>query len=631
MFADDRSKLEALFEELEKQPKQLDILLKYLQEVPIFQNPSANKHGVEKQLFNDKTFSASSYQTLVRNRIFEEFSQTVSRFSEYDFQVNTNIVLSPEQEKARDEILKQFESFNIVLFHGITGSGKTEIYIDVINRVLDSGAQVLYLLPEIALTTQIVGRLKKIFGDRLGVYHSRFSDNERVEIWRGILEKRYSFIVGVRSSVFLPFDNLGLIIVDEEHETSYKQFDPAPRYHARDTAMMLARMHHARVLLGSATPSMESYYLAKKQQYGFVELLNRYGQAELPDMCFVNIREEKSRKAMKGDFSSAMIEKLEGALAKKEQAIIFQNRRGYAPHITCDDCAWIPKCEHCDVSLTYHMYKNELRCHYCGYLRKLPTSCPACGSTRIRMVGFGTEKLEEDLKLLVPASKVKRMDLDTTRSKYSYQNLLQEFENGDIDILVGTQMVSKGLDFDAVSLVGIIDVDRMIHYPDFRSFERSFQLITQVGGRAGRRDKTGTVVVQTANPNQKVLRLIGANDYKGFFEQEISEREKFGYPPFVRLVRILLKHEDKKILDEAAFSLRLILKEDIGSKKVLGPEEPLIAKIRNLYLLQIYIKIQRDPAISLKKIKNLIAEAAFAIGQKKEYKKLQIVFDVDPY
>jgi primosomal protein N' (replication factor Y) (superfamily II helicase) len=628
VYADDHKKLETLFAELEKQPKQLDILLKYLQEAPVFQNPSANKQGVEKQLF--KSLSTSSYQTLIKSKVFEEFTQVVSRFKEYDSNVDINVGLSSGQEAAKAEILRQFEQKDIVLFHGITGSGKTEIYIDIVNKVLESGSQVLYLLPEIALTTQIVSRLRKVFGDKIGVYHSKFSDNERVEIWRGILEGRYSFIVGVRSSIFLPFQNLGLIVVDEEHENSYKQYEPAPRYHARDAAMVLAKMHQAKVLLGSATPSVESYYHAKSQRFGFVELFDRYGNASLPNITFVNIRDERKNKTLKGDFSSTLIRMVGEAIDRKEQAIIFQNRRGYAPHIACDDCAWIPKCEHCDVSLTYHMYKSELRCHYCGYHRKLPSTCPACGSSKIRTVGFGTEKLEEDLKLHLPVAKVKRMDLDTTRSKYSYQNLIEEFEKGDVDILVGTQMVSKGLDFDRVSLVGILDADRMIHFPDFRSFERAFQLITQVSGRAGRREKTGTVVIQTANPNQQVLRLIMENNYIGFFAQEIAEREKFGYPPFVRLIRLLLKHEDQKILNKAAFALSLILKEEVGNKRVLGPEEPLISRIRNLYLMQVFIKIERDPAISLKKFKDVIFTATVEIQQKPEFKKLLVSFDVDP-
>lgn len=627
----DKSKLEQLFSELEKQPKQLDILLKYLQEVPVFQNPSLNKLGIEKQAFKAAGLSMSACQTLVKNKVFEEFTRIVSRFGESPASGLTSVQLSPEQEAARDAILTNFQEKDIVLLHGVTGSGKTEIYIDLALKALESGGQVLYLLPEIALTTQIVGRLKKVFGDKMGVYHSRFSDNERVETWRGVVEGKYPFVVGVRSAVFLPFSNLSLVIVDEEHENSYKQFDPAPRYHARDTAMVLARMHGAKTLLGSATPSIESYYMAQTGKYGFVELTSRYGGVSLPETRFIDLRQERNQQTLKGDFSSAMIEKIREALGRNEQAIIFQNRRGYAPHITCDDCAWIPKCENCDVSLTYHMYRNELRCHYCGFTRKSPSQCPACGSTRIRNVGFGTEKLEEDLKLHVPEARIKRMDLDTTRRKYSYQTLIEEFEMGKIDVLVGTQMVTKGLDFDRVSLVGILDADRMIHFPDFRSFERSFQLITQVSGRAGRREKPGLALIQTANVNQPILNLIRNNDFAAFYRAEIAERKKFNYPPFSRLVRILMKHESKGVLDQSAAELANLLKQKLNAKRVLGPEEPLISRIRNLYLMQIFIKIERDPKVSPAKAKELIVGATEGIIKKPEYKKLTVVFDVDPY
>ncbi len=631
MYANDKNKLEQLFEKLEKQPKQLDILLKYLQEVPVINDHSSNHKGVEKQVFKQKSLSVSALQSLIKNHIFEEFMQVVPRFEDLGEEKEPVFVLSSGQVEARDAILISFAEKDIVLFHGITGSGKTEIYIEIIKQVLESGRQVLYLLPEIALTTQIVSRLRKIFGDKLGVYHSKFSDNERVEIWRGITEGRYSFIVGVRSSIFLPFDNLGLIIVDEEHENSYKQFDPAPRYHARDASMVLAQNHQAKVLLGSATPSVESYYLAKSGRYGLVELHKRFGNANLPEMILANLRLERKNKTIKGDFSSQLLDKIGETLYNKEQVIIFQNRRGYAPHITCDECTWIPKCEHCDVSLTYHMYKNELRCHYCGYQRKLPSDCAACGSSKIRTVGFGTEKLEEDLKLLIPEAKISRMDLDTTRKKYSYQQLIEEFEQGDIDILVGTQMVSKGLDFDRVSLVGILDADRMIHFPDFRSFERAFQLITQVSGRAGRREKTGNVIIQSANPDQQILKWIQTHDYTAFYQAEILEREKFAYPPFVRLIRIMMKHENKQVLNQAALEISQILKEKFGNKRILGPEEPLISRIRNLYHEQLYVKIERNPQVSISKFKELLHQNLIELQKKQAYKKLIIIFDTDPY
>lgn len=630
-YIGDKPKMEELFKTLEKRPKQLDILMKYLQEAPVYRDESANEKGVEKQLFNQPGLSYSALNTLIKNQVFEEFTTAVSRF-EYDFENQENVIeLAPEQAEARDQILELFSRKDIVLLHGITGSGKTEIYVDLIKKVLEGESQALYLLPEIAITTQIVTRLRKIFGEKLGVYHSRFSDNERVEVWRGVLEGRYSFVVGVRSAVFLPFNNLSLIVVDEEHENSYKQFDPAPRYHARDTALMLARMHHAKVLLGSATPAVESYHHALEGRYGLVELHKRYGKAGLPEIVFADLREDRKQKKLKGEFTEMLTAELNGALERNEQAIVFQNRRGYAPHVSCDECAWIPKCEQCDVSLTYHQFRNELRCHYCGYSLKLPPECLACGSPKIRSVGYGTEKLEEDLKLHLGNAKVRRMDLDTTRKKYSYQAILEEFEKGDIDILVGTQMVSKGLDFDRVSLVGILDVDRMIHFPDFRSFERAFQLVTQVSGRAGRRENTGRVIIQTANMKQPILYRIQQNDYRGFFDSEIAERKKFGYPPFVRLIRITLKHEDKKTVDEAARILFSNLSQALGRDRVLGPEEALIPRLRNLYLMQIMVKIERDQNISVKKAKEVMKQATDILLKESAYKKLSIVFDVDPY
>lgn len=629
-YANDKKSLEKLFANLEKKPKQVDVLLKYLQEVPIFQNSEKNQEGMEKQRLLQTGLSVSSLNTLIKNQVFEEFQVTVSRLEEWDFQDDWQINLSEEQKSVKEKIITLFQQKDIVLFHGITGSGKTEIYIELIQEVLEGGGQVLYLLPEIALTTQIVKRLRKIFGDQLSIYHSKFSDNERVEVWKGIAEGKFSFIIGVRSSIFLPFDNLGLVIVDEEHENSYKQFDPAPRYHARDTALVLASMHHAKVLLGSATPSIESYYHAQNDKYGFVDLKKRFGTAQLPQFVLADVREERKKKTMYGEFTSTLIDMMGNALDNQEQTIIFQNRRGYAPHITCDECAWIPKCDNCAVSLTYHMAKNELRCHYCGFYKKLPSDCPACGSAKIRTVGYGTEKLEEELKLQLHDARIQRMDLDTTRRKYSYQKIIEEFEKGAVDILVGTQMVSKGLDFDKVSLVGIFDADRMIHFPDFRSYERTFQLITQVSGRAGRREKEGVVVIQTANTHQAILKMIINNDYENFFRLEINEREKFHYPPFVRLIKILIKHADREVAIVGIQKLAIALKEALGKKRVLGPEEPIISRLRNQYIMQLIIKLEREK-VNIWKVKELIKQNALEIQKNKELKGIQIVFDVDPY
>ncbi|MDN5202557.1 primosomal protein N' [Fulvivirgaceae bacterium BMA10] len=629
-YVQDEHILEQLFSTLEKKPKQVEILLKYLQEVPVYHDQQANISGLEKQSFYQAGLSKSSLNTLIKNKVFHEFEEIVSRFGKLDPLNPQEIVLSPEQTATRDEILNQFLEKDIVLLHGITGSGKTEIYIDLIKNTLENGAQVLYLLPEIALTTQIVKRLQKIFGDQMGIYHSKYSDNERVEVWDGVINGQYSFVVGVRSSIFLPFDNLGLIIVDEEHEPSYKQFDPAPRYHARDLALVLANMHHAKTLLGSATPSVESFFLAKKGKYGFVNLNKRYGESTLPEISIVDVLRERKKKLMREDFSSALVSAINDSLATGNQAIIFQNRRGYAPYIACHECNWIPKCESCAVSLTYHMYRNELRCHYCGYREKPHSACPACGSTKLNTVGFGTEKLEEDLKLIFPEAKVRRMDLDTTRSKYSYQNIIEEFEAGDIDILVGTQMVSKGLDFKSVNLVGILDVDRLLHFPDFRAAERTFQLVTQVSGRAGRRKEKGKVIIQTSNVDEPILSMITKSAYSKFFDLEILERKNFSYPPFTRLIKITVKNPDKKVCYSGTDMLLNLLREKLGSSRVRGPIEPIIGKIRNLFLMELLIKIERDK-VNLNTAKNFIRTSCDEILTERRLKGTKITIDVDPY
>ena len=622
--------LEELMNELEQKPKQQDVLLAYLKHVPVFQNVSLNAKGLSKKVLLDEGISESSVNTLVKNKVFESFQNIISRFDLSDKKNDVEIKLSEIQALTVTEILNNFEKKQTVLFHGITGSGKTEIYIELINEVINQGGQVLYLLPEIALTTQIVSRLQQVFGDRMGVYHSKFSDNERVEIWRGLLSGRFSLIVGVRSSVFLPFEHLGLVIVDEEHEFSYKQYDPAPRYHARDVAQVLARLHSAKVLMGTATPSFESYFLAQEGKYGYVTLNERYGDAVLPKINYTDLLEERRQKTIKGDFSSVLIQRIAEVLARNEQIIIFQNRRGYAPYIACDDCGWIPKCNNCAVSLTYHMYYNQLRCHYCGHHERVPVTCPACGSTKLKTIGFGTEKLEEDLKLLFPEARIQRMDLDTTRKKYSYQKIITDFEQGDIDILVGTQMVSKGLNFDHVTLVGVFDIDRMLHFPDFRSFERTYQLAVQVSGRSGRKEKPGEVIIQTTSLQQPVLHYITHQDFARFYNHEIEERLKYKYPPFYRLVRITIKHRDPEILVRGADLLASDIRKSIYGILVLGAHEPLISKIRNFYLREIIIKIARNSR-QLHQHKTKLADLANSIKQQKDFKQLIVVFDVDPY
>ena len=622
--------LEELMIELEKKPKQLDVLLAYLNLVPIFKDKELNSTGVSKKKLLSGNLSESSLKTLEKNKVFESFRVVIPRFTLPSGEGDYSIKLTEIQQIAKAEILKSFEEKQTVLLHGITGSGKTEIYMDLIHDVLEQGEQVLYLLPEIALTTQIVTRLQKVFGDQMGVYHSKYSDNERVEVWKGLISGRFSLIVGVRSSIFLPFDNLGLVIVDEEHEFSYKQYDPAPRYHARDAAQVLARIHSAKVLMGTATPSFESFYLAQEGKFGYVALNERYGEANLPKIIFADLALERKQKTIKGDFTSVLADRIAQSLSRNDKVIVFQNRRGYSPYISCEECAWIPKCNNCAVSLTFHMFYNQLRCHYCGHHERLPVTCPACGSTKLKTMGFGTEKLEEDLKLLFPEARIQRMDLDTTRRKYSYQKIINDFEQGDIDILVGTQMVSKGLDFDNVTLVGIFDVDRMLHFPDFRSFERTYQLSVQVSGRSGRSEKPGEVIIQTANLKQPILHYISMQDFLEFYNHEIEERHKFKYPPFYRLIRITLKHKDKSIISLAAQSLAKRIKEQFHKNLVLGPHEPMISKIRNLYLMEIILKMPRDN-VDLVRSKNILINAANSMKQEKDYRQVFIVFDVDPY
>jgi len=628
----DEENLNYLVEKLQEnkiQVKQLDILLFYLSKVPIQQDWTSNENGLAKYALKEQNFSDSSLRTLIKNEIFEEFEVIVSRFENIPPDPDVQVELSEAQEIAFQEILQSFKEKNITLLQGVTGSGKTEIYIKLIEQVLASGSQVLYLLPEIALTTQIVARLQRFFGSQMGVYHSKFSDNERVEVWQGILSGKYAFVVGVRSAIFLPFDNLGLIIVDEEHESSYKQYDPAPRYHARDMATVIAQQQQAKVLLGSATPSIESYFQAQENRYGLVNLTERFGNAKLPTIELIDIKEESKQKRMRSHFSSTLLKAMENAKQKEEQIILFQNRRGYAPYISCKDCAWVPRCQHCDVSLTFHMHSKQLVCHYCGYQQEAPSKCSACGSPRLETVGHGTEKLEDELKIIFPEIKVQRMDWDTTRQKNSYQKIIQDFEARNIDALVGTQMLSKGLDFDRVSIVGVFDVDRMMNFPDFRSEEKAFQIITQVSGRAGRKDKAGKVLIQTRQPNHSVFKLIIENHYQGLYQKEIEERRKYFYPPFARLIRLTVKHLERNISQQSANYLAQILRKELGASRILGPEAPIVNKIRNYYLHTILIKIERGQ-FNLQQVKIFVREEIEKLKQKKQLSKLQVVVDVDP-
>ncbi|MCY7350732.1 MAG: primosomal protein N', partial [Cytophagaceae bacterium] len=625
---DEPEMVKGLIAELDKPQtqKQLEVLVQYLRDVPVLRDPAANSRGIAKAGFAKSDISSSSLDTLLKKEIFETFDMVVSRFADSNQNVTT-VTLTAAQETARHEIMAAFAEKDSVLLHGITGSGKTEVYIRLIEQVLAGGSQVLYLLPEIALTTQIVVRLKKIFGDKVGIYHSKFSDNERVEVWKGVLAGKYQFVVGVRSAVFLPFDNLGLIIVDEEHETSYKQFDPAPRYHARDVALMIARHQHAKVLLGSATPSIETYYHAQEGRYGLVKLTTRFGEAQLPEIQLIDTKVARKQKEMQGDFAKEILTRIGLNLEAGRQTLLFQNRRGYSPYLQCDDCSWIGSCHQCDVSLTYHYQGQELRCHYCGHHEPMPRVCPACGGPKVRTVGYGTEKIEDELKAFFPQARIGRMDLDTTRSKTAFQQLIQDVEQGNVDMLVGTQMISKGLDFDNVSLVCIFDADRMIHFPDFRSSERAFQLITQVSGRAGRRDTVGQVLIQTSNPANPLLQKIIENDYQGLFDDEIREREAYRYPPFTRLIKLTIKNPEQHLAKKAAETLCARLADSLTKERVLGPETPLVERIRNQFLFEILIKLERN--LNLKTIKPFIAEQVEALITEKPFKSVGVVVDVD--
>jgi len=625
----DKSALEALFNEISVKPKQEEILLKYLQEVPVYRQPDLNQKGLEKKLITDAGMSPSSLKTLVKNGVLEEFKIIVSRFQEEEGS-DSPLVLSDEQQQALIKIKEAFDEKNTVLLHGITGSGKTELYITLIQEALEGGSQVLLLLPEIALTTQIVGRLRQVFGSSMGVYHSKYSDNERVEVWNGVLSGKLSFVVGVRSSIFLPFDSLGLILVDEEHEPSYKQYDPAPRFHARDTAIMLGWLHQAKILLGSATPSFESFYNSRMNKYGYVSLEKRYGEAELPEFQLADMLVDKKKNLLKLDFTRLMREKIQEALANQEQVLIFQNRRGYAPYISCEDCGWIPECEHCDVSLTYHQFGEEMRCHYCGFKEKVPHACPACGSSKLSSVGLGTERIEESLSLLFPEARIARMDLDTTRSKYGYQRLLEEFGSGNLDILVGTQMITKGLDFDRVTVVGVMDADRILYFPDFRAGERAFQQITQVAGRAGRRDKKGYVVIQTRKPEQAIFQQIIAGDFRNFYLQEMGDRQRFFYPPFVKMIKVTTRHKDYKIAERAARHLHNLMAAIQVKKILLGPEKGLIGKIKNQYIFESVVKLDRSSNAQSHFKQELQQQLEF-LQSDKDFRSVRFIIDVDPY
>lgn len=615
--------LEDLLSELSRAKKQRTAVLSF------FQLLAAKKPIKAKDLEEKAQVSSSILKSLVEKNIFEFYHIKIDRIS-FKGEVNDLKKLNNFQEIALKEIKESFKNKDVTLLHGITSSGKTEVYTKLIQEVLDQGKQVLFLLPEIALTTQIITRLQIYFGNKISVFHSKYSINERVEVWRNVLENKSKaqIILGARSSVFLPFSNLGLIIVDEEHETSYKQFEPSPRYNARDAAIVLAKIHKAKILLGSATPSLESYFNAKQNKYGLVELNRRHGNVLLPKIELIDVKEKYRIKEMNGHFSNRMLKLIQEALDNKEQVILFQNRRGYSPVVECKTCGVSPECPNCDVTLTYHKFKHELRCHYCNYLRAMPNSCGACGSNTLDTKGFGTEQIELELKKLFPNFKIGRMDLDTTRGKHGYQRIIGAFESKEIDVLVGTQMLSKGLDFDNVSLVGVLNADTMLNFPDFRAHERAYQMMVQVSGRAGRSRKQGNVAIQTYNPLHQILQQVSTTNYVNMYDEQLQERWQYNYPPYYRLMKITLKHRDYNKVDSGINWLFKALQQSFGDY-VLGPSAPAVSRIRNQYIKNLIIKI--PPKQSLADTKKHITKIRNTFEAVKDFRPIRFITDVDAY
>jgi primosomal protein N' (replication factor Y) len=612
---------------IKSKEKQMNALLAILRHVDL-QNEVPD--SVLRNVIMQDDISMSSLNTLEKNGIIVQEKIEISRFESNEYEGSEFKELSESQKVSLDEVHEGFDKGKVTLLHGVTGSGKTEIYVQLIQEQLDLGKQSLFLLPEIALTTQLIQRLSAYFGEQVGVYHSKFNQNERVEIWNHVLNNdpnKYKIVLGARSSIFLPFSDLGLIIVDEEHESSFKQYDPSPRYNARDCAIVLSKLHKANILLGSATPSIESYHNAVTEKYHLVTLTDRFGANQLPEILCADLRKERRQKSMQSHFTSYLMENIRESLNLGEQVILFQNRRGYTPLWMCEICNWTPKCVNCDVSLTYHKHSNNLKCHYCSYTTKPVGSCKACGSNRLKMLGFGTEKIEDELSVIFEDKKIKRLDLDTTRSKNAYANILNDFDNGMIDILIGTQMIAKGLDFDNVNLVGILDADMLLNRANFRAFERSFQLMTQVAGRSGRREKRGKVIVQTGDPEHWVIEKVIGHDFVGFYNSEIIERKNFFYPPYFKIIEITLKHKNENELNRAAAELAEKLRATF-KERVLGPEFPSVKRIYNLFLKKITVKIERDA--NDKKVKeriHLIMDEFFSAPLNKS---IRSVVDVDP-
>lgn len=623
--------LDKALQALRRAIKQQELLLKVLAmtgcEAPSFE---PKKNLSRSQLLKESGMTSAALKGLIDRGIIETYVVEVGRLASIGSQIGS--VLSPlseHQQRALDEVKRSWQTHEVCLLHGVTSSGKTEVYIHLIKEQLEQGRQALFLLPEIALTQQMTERLRRVFGNRLGVYHSKFSDAERVEIWnRQLSNTPYDVILGVRSSVFLPFKNLGLVIVDEEHETTYKQQDPAPRYHARSVAVMLAAYHKGKALLGTATPSVESYYNAQSGKYGLVQMTKRFSQVQLPHIEVVDLKEEYRKKRMYGPFSTILYDSMREALSEGRQVILFQNRRGYAPMLECVSCGWVPKCDRCDVSLTYHRGMQQLECHYCGNVYNVPVKCPSCGGNTLDKRGMGTERIEEEVQHFFPMARLARLDLDTTRTKNAYDKILKDFQEGRTDVLIGTQMISKGLDFDNVHVVGIMNADTMLNFPDFRSYERSFQLMAQVAGRAGRRGQRGQVILQTKGVNLPVIHQVVEHDYEGLYTDQVAERSLFRYPPFCRLIYVYVKGRNEVDVVRASEALAVAMRVAFADR-VLGPEAPAVARVHALHIRKIMLKV--ESALGVARVRQCLNEIQQSLAGQGLLQKVMIYYDVDPY
>lgn len=623
----DNETLHGFFDIVKRARQQEKMLIAYL-DLSAWMQSATPKEVLKSDLLERSGASPAVLKGLVDKGVLEIYKKEINRFT-VDVSESAELPkLSNAQLAAYNSVLDKWKENKVTLLRGVTGSGKTEIYSHLINDVLNLGQQVLYLVPEISLTTQLTSRLQKIFGKRLLIYHSKFSDNERVDVWKKLLSTHEPLIVlGVRSSVFLPFAKLGLVIVDEEHESSYKQYDPAPRYNARDAAIVLASMHGAATLLGSATPAVETYYKAKNGRFGLVELLERFDGIRMPEVKVVDMRDQRKRKECRGLYSNPLLVASRKALGEGKQVIMFQNRRGYAPMVECKECAWVPKCKNCDVSLVFHRNIRELRCHYCGYSMTLPNLCPVCGQDSVETYGYGTERIADDLNEIFNEYRVARMDLDTTRNKDAYEDIIEDFSSHKTDILVGTQMVTKGLDFERVRVVGVLNADSILNYPDFRSNERAFNMIEQVAGRAGRKNEVGEVFVQTTDPNNQIIEKVKTHDYEGYYDEQIDERQRFAYPPFTKIVNIYLKHKDERMVNSLAVNYVLELRKIFGNR-VLGPEKPIVGRVANYYIQSIMLKMEANA--SMRKVKDLLRTVYERVSIDKNMRSAILYYDVDP-